>query len=252
MLFQRFESTGLAHYSYLIGDGHRAIVIDPRRDCDVYVEAAVREELQITHVLETHRNEDYATGSVELANRTGATILHSAHDDLRYGYGQPICDGETLDIGQLTLKALHTPGHTRGHMSYLLHDPHGTPWMIITGDALFAGDVGRTDFLGPDMMDEMAGLLFNSLFEKILPLGDGVIVCPAHGAGSACGTAIAARPWTTIGLEREHNVKLQYTEKGDFVKRVPRILDRPPYFSVMEKLNLEGPPVLGSIPGAWC
>jgi hydroxyacylglutathione hydrolase len=248
MLFKRFESKGLAHYSYLIGDGNQAVVIDPRRDGDVYVQAAVREGMQITHILETHRNEDYVIGSVELASRTDAVILHSAQDDLDYGYGERIGDGELLRVGRLKLKALHTPGHTRGHMSYLLHDPNGAPWMVFTGDALFAGDVGRTDFYGRDKLGEITGLLYESLFHKILPLGDEVIVCSAHGAGSACGTAIAERTWTTIGLERKHNPRLQYTDKADFVEHVGRMLEYPPYFRMMEKLNLEGPPLLGSVP----
>ena len=248
MLFKRFESKGLAHYSYLFGDGNQAVVIDPRRDGDVYVQTAVREGMRITHILETHRNEDYVIGSVELASRTGAVILHSAHDDLDYGYGERIRDGEALRIGRLKLKALHTPGHTRGHMSYLLHDPNGTPWMVFTGDALFAGDVGRTDFYGRDKLGEMTGLLYESLFHKILPLGDEVIVCPAHGAGSVCSTAIAERTWTTIGLERKHNPRLQHTDKADFVEHVGRMLEYPPYFRMMEKLNLEGPPLLGSLP----
>jgi hydroxyacylglutathione hydrolase len=248
MLFKRFESEGLAHYSYLIGDGNQAVVIDPRRDCDVYVQAASREGLRITHILETHRNEDYVIGSVELASRTGAAILHSAHDDLAYGYGEPIGDSEKLKIGRFRLEALHTPGHTLGHMSYLLHDSNGAPWMIFTGDALFAGDVGRTDFYGRDRLEEITGLLYESLFRKILPLGDEVIVCPAHGAGSICGTAIADRTWTTVGLERKHNPKLRYADKADFVQHVGRILEYPPYFRMMEKLNLEGPPLLGSLP----
>jgi hydroxyacylglutathione hydrolase len=248
MLFKRFESEGLAHYSYLIGDGNQAVVIDPRRDCDVYVQAASQEGLRITHLLETHRNEDYVIGSVELASRTGAAILLSAHHDLDYSYGQPIRDGETLKIGRLKLEALHTPGHALGHMSYLLYEPGGAPWVVFTGDALFAGDVGRTDFYGRDRLDEMTGLLYESLFHNILPLGDQVTVCPAHGAGSVCGTAIADRAWTTIGFERKHNPKLQHTDKGDFVEHVGRMLEYPPYFRMMEKLNLKGPPVLGSLP----
>ena len=143
-------------------------------------------EEKIQRLLELH-DWDYVIGSVELASRTGAVIHLSAHGDLDYGYGEPIHDGETLKIGRLKLEALHTPGHTLGHMSYLLYDPDGAPWMIFTGDALFAGDVGRTDFYGRDKLDEMTGLLYESLFHKILPLGDEVIVCPAHGAGSVCG-----------------------------------------------------------------
>jgi hydroxyacylglutathione hydrolase len=247
MLFERIESKGLAHYSYLIGDQNEAVVIDPRRDCDVYIDKASKEGFRITHVLETHRNEDYLIGSLELAARTDAEIWHA---DARwdYQYGQPVQDGQTWRVGRLELRAIHSPGHTPGSMSYLLHDPTGVPWMVFTGDALFAGDVGRVDLLGADRLGEMVGLLYDTLFTKLLSLGEEVIVCPAHGSGSVCGHAIAERVWTTIGLEREHNPSLQHTDKTDFVKQVGQRLEYPPYFRRMEKLNLEGPPVFGPLP----
>ncbi len=248
MLFERIESKGLAHYSYLIGDGDRAVVIDPRRDCDVYIEVATREGLPITHILETHRNEDYVIGSLELAHRTGAEVLHSAYDDLDYGYGGSMAEGEVLRVGRLRLQPIHTPGHTLGHMSFLLRDATGAPWVLFSGDALFAGDVGRTDFYGEDKLEEMTGPLYDSLFKRILPLGDGVIVAPSHGSGSACGTAIAERSWTTIGLERVRNPSLQYRARSEFVRNVARMLEYPPYFRMMEKLNLVGPPLLGPLP----
>jgi hydroxyacylglutathione hydrolase len=248
MLLQRIESAGLAHYSYVIGAGNEAVVIDPRRDCTVYIDAAMRAGCAITHVLETHRNEDYAMGSVELAARTGAEVLHSAYDELDYGYGGRIAEGEPLRIGELQLEPIHTPGHTLGHMSFLLRDRSRTPWVLFTGDALFAGDVGRTDFYGRDKLDEMTGLLYDSIFGKLLPLGDGVVVAPAHGPGSACGTHIADRPWTTIGLERKLNPVLQHTEKADFVRYAGRVLRYPPYFRMMEQLNLEGPPEVCRLP----
>jgi len=247
MLFQRFEAKGLAHYSYIVGDGDQAVVIDPQRDCEVYVEAAAREGLPITHILETHRNEDYVTGSVELASRTGAEVHHSAYDELEYGHGGRVAEGEVIRIGRLRLEPMHTPGHTRGHMSFLLRDATGAPWVVFTGDSLFAGDVGRCDFYGEDKLEEMAGLLYDSIFQKLLPLGDGVIVAPAHGSGSACGTAIAERPWTTLGLERAHSPKLQYTDKASFVAHTARMLEYPPYFHMMEKMNLEGARLLGSL-----
>ncbi len=248
MIFRRFVSKGLAHYSYLIGDQDRAVVIDPRRDCSAYVEAAHAEGLPITHILETHRNEDYVVGSVELASRTGATVLHSAHDDLPYEYGDPIRDGDSIQIGRLELVALHTPGHTPGHMSYLLYDASGARWMVFTGDTLFAGEVGRTDFLGAENLDKMTGMLYDSLFGKILPLGDGVIVCPAHGAGSVCGSGIADRFWTTVGLERKLNPRLQHTDRDDFIRSVGRKLPYAPYMETIEKINLQGPSILGALP----
>jgi hydroxyacylglutathione hydrolase len=248
MLFRRFISEGLAHYSYLIGDQNRAVVIDPRRDCGEIIEATAAEEMAITHVLETHRNEDYAIGSAELASRTGATVLHSAHDDLPYEYGESIREGDAIPVGRLKLVALHTPGHTPGHMSYVLHDAGGAPWMVFTGDTLFAGEVGRTDFLGRENLARMTGLLYDSLFEKILPLGDGVIVCPAHGAGSVCGSGIADRFWTTIGLERKLNPRLQHTDREDFIRNVGRILPYTPYMETIERINLKGAPLLGALP----
>jgi hydroxyacylglutathione hydrolase len=130
----------------------------------------------------------------------------------------------------------------------LLRDSSGAPWIVFTGDALFAGDVGRTDFYGPERLREMTGLLYESIFDKLLPLGDEVIVAPAHGSGSACGTAISERSWTTLGLERILNPKLQYRSREEFVRRVGRMLEYPPYFRMMERLNLEGPPIVGPWP----
>lgn len=252
MLFERIESEVLAHYSYLIGDQHEAVVIDPRRDCDVYIERAPRSGFRISTILETHRNEDYAIGSVELAARLngdthGVEIWH-ADGELDYEYGKPVKDGQTWQIGRLQIKALHTPGHTPGHMSYLLYDPDGNPWMVFTGDALFAGDVGRTDLLGEAQKAELTGLLYETLFHTLLPLGDEIIVCPAHGSGSVCGGSIAERIWTTIGLERKLNTKLQYDDKEAFISNVGEMLERPPYFRKIEQFNLVGTPVLGTLP----
>ncbi|MBU0490306.1 MAG: MBL fold metallo-hydrolase [Chloroflexi bacterium] len=247
MLFERIESAGLAHYSYLVGAGNEAMVIDPRRDGDVYVDQATSAGLRIAHILETHRNEDYVGGAVELAARTGAEVWH-ADAQWEYAYGQPVRDGQTWIVGRFTVRALHTPGHTPGHMSYVLHDASGAPWVAFTGDALFAGDVGRVDFLGPERLQEMAGLLYDSIFGRLLPLGDGVLVCPAHGAGSVCGSAIADRVWTSVGLERQHNPRLQAASRAEFIANVARELPQAPYFRRMEAWNLAGPPPLGSRP----
>jgi hydroxyacylglutathione hydrolase len=247
VLFERIESEGLAHYSYLVGDQREAVVIDPRRDCETYVERAYEEGMAIKYILETHRNEDYLIGSLELAQRTDAEIWH-ADSQWDYRYGQAVEHGQDWKVGRLRIQSVHSPGHTPGSMSYLLHDPGGDPWVVFTGDALFAGDVGRVDLLGMDRAEEMAGLLHDTLFGKLLPLGDGVIVCPAHGAGSACGTAIAERVWTTIGLEKKLNPRLQTWEQSEFVSQVAQELERPPYFRQMERLNLEGPPILGPLP----
>lgn len=247
MKFERVKSEGLAHYSYLIGNEGEAVVIDPRRDCNIYLELASKKGLQITNILETHRNEDYVIGSLELADRTDAEIWH-ADSQLGYKYGNPVEEGQTWEFGELSLEALHTPGHTPGHMSYILYDQADEPWIVFTGDSLFAGDVGRVDLMGMERAEEMANKLHDSIFNKLLPLGDEVIVCPAHGSGSVCGSSIADRVWTTIGIERRRNPKLQFSKRSDFVEKIVEKLERPPYFRKMEELNLEGPPILKNLP----
>ena len=248
MLLERIVSAGLAHYSYLVGDKNQALVIDPRRDVDVYLKMATETGMRISHILETHRNEDYFVGSMELAGRTGAEVWH-ADGQWKYLYGKPVTAGQKWRVGRLEIEALATPGHTPGSMSYLLRDPAGVPWMLFSGDALFAGEVGRIDLLGKELAAEMAGLLYESLFARLLPLGDEVILCPAHGSGSVCGELIAERLWTTIGLEKKHNSRLQAKSKEQFVASLLMSQpDRPPYFSRMEKVNLEGRPVLGALP----
>jgi len=247
MIFQRIESEGLAHYSYLIADGRDAAVIDPRFDCDVYVEQAHFAGFRIRHIFETHRHEDFILGSATLAEKTGAAIWH-ADSQWAYDYGQAAQHKQKWSIGRLTIEALSSPGHTPGSMSYLLHDPSGKPWVVFTGDALFAGDVGRVDFMGMDEAPRMAGLLYDTIFGTLLPLGDGVMVCPAHGAGSVCASDIAERMWTTIGLERLHNPKLQVKDRDEFITLTAKKLEYPPYFRLMEKLNLEGPHFTDNLP----
>lgn len=247
MLFEKIESEGLAHYSYIVGDGNVAVVIDPRRDCDIYVDLASKNGVRIDHILETHRNEDYTIGSLELANLTDAEIWH-ADSELKYQYGKPVKDGQIWKIERLKIYALHSPGHTPGSMSYLLHDQDNHPWILFTGDALFAGDVGRVDLLGMDKAGELGKMLYNTIFNKFLPLGDEIIICPAHGAGSVCGSGIAERIWTTLGLERRYNPKLQFDNQDDFVKKAVKELERPPYFRKSEVFNVNGAPILGKLP----
>ncbi len=240
MLFERIKSKGLAHFSYVIGDKNKAAVIDPRRDPEVYLKLAEKHGMNIEYVFETHRNEDYIIGSNVIKEKTGAKIYHS-DKELDYDYGNGVEEGMGWKIGRLKIEALHTPGHTEGSKSYVLYDPDGSPWMVFTGDALFAGDVGRVDFYGEDRAEDMAGKLYDSIFEKIFPLGDGVIVCPSHGSGSVCAGNIAEREWTTVGLERRHNPKLQVEDKEEFIDKVAEMLEYPPYFEEMEKQNLNPP-----------
>lgn len=239
MLFEKIKSPGLAHISYLIGDGNEAVVIDPRRDIDIYLEKAVKAGYKITKIFETHRNEDYIIGSTELQAKTGAEIWH-ADEKLDYQYGKPVQDGQEFEVGKLKMKAMHTPGHTPGSMTYVLDGYEDEPWMVFTGDVLFAGDVGRIDFLGEDNLEKTGSWLYDSIFKKILPLGDEVILCPAHGAGSVCASAIAERELTTVGIERKLNPKLQVENKEEFIDLVAKMLEYPPYFVNMEESNLTG------------
>ncbi|MFW6324941.1 MAG: MBL fold metallo-hydrolase [Desulfovibrionales bacterium] len=248
MLFQRIVSEGISQYSYCIGSQTEALVIDPRRDCDVYVDLAHANGMRITTILETHRSEDFVSGSRELQERTGAKVLHSGHDNLTYGYGEPIHHGEELSCGDLRIRALHTPGHTPGHMSYLLLETHGHPWILFSGDALVAGDVGRTDLQGKDKTEEMSTLLFDTLHNRIGNLDDGVILCPAHGSDNSCSKSGPTRDWTTLGLERLLNPWLRMHEKEFVAALSDRSDELPPYYETIQALNLTGPPVLGRVP----
>lgn len=246
MFFKRIESTGLAHYSYMIGDKGKMVVIDPKRDIEVYLEVARQEGLSIDYILETHRNEDYIVGSLELSIHTGAKIYISDHEDLGHVYGEKIRDGFKLEFGDLIFKALHTPGHTLGHLSFALYETdRSTPYMVFTGDSLFIGDLARSDFYGEEKLEEMTGLLYDSVFEKLLPLGDDVIVMPAHGAGSACGQSMEERPYSTIGYEKKYNKQLQDESKEAFINRFGTMRVRPKYFDEMRRYNVKGAEPLG-------
>ena len=240
MYFKRLLTSSLAHYSYIIGEGREMVVIDPQPDIDKYLEISRSEGMKIKAILETHRNEDFAVGSRALSEFTGAKVYIAADQDLDYEYGKKISDGTEIEIGSMKLKSIHTPGHTLAHMSYVLYLKQENPYMVFTGDTLFFGGVGRTDFYGKDRLKEMTEYLYDSIFEKILPLGDDVLLFPAHGAGSACGASIEDRPYSTLGYERKYNVDLQYSTKEEFTDGVAKMLYKPHYFEDMEKVNLKG------------
>jgi hydroxyacylglutathione hydrolase len=249
MIFKRVKSEGIAANSYLIGSGENAFIIDPRRDCQIYLDIARQEDLIINHIFETHRHEDFAVGSIELAHITGATMYHGP--GLHWGYGVTLRDGQIFSIGHLKVTVMHTPGHTDESVSYVITDlaTGGSPIMVFTGDTLFVNDVGRTDLYGESQVSRLAENLFNSLFNRLLPLGDGVIICPAHGGGSICGTHIAGRDESSIGIERIQNPVLRITKKEDFVKhKMSEDPETPPYFKRMEQDNLCGPALLGNLP----
>jgi hydroxyacylglutathione hydrolase len=248
MLFHTIVSEGIAHNSYIIGSGGTAAVIDPRRDCDVYLGIADRAETEITHIFETHRNEDYVTGSRELAARCGAGIYHGAQ--LPFSYGTPVREGDRFRFGSLELSVLETPGHTEESISLVIRDLDSSPepYMVFSGDTLFSGDIARTDFFGDDRKPEMAQKIFDSITKKILLLGDGVTICPAHGAGSVCGGEITDHPFTTVGYERRTNRQIRMGREAFIRQRITESPYVPPYFRQMEQYNKEGAPILGRLP----
>lgn len=241
MFIEKIKSDGLAHLSYLIGDSGQAAVVDPRRDCEVYVEMAAARGCRITDVFETHRNEDLVSGAPVLASLTGAGVHHGPNSDGDVVYADTVREGDSFRFGALRLEVLETPGHTDDSLSFVLYDSDfGEDAVgVLTGDALFVGDVGRTDFY-PDRAEEVAGLLYDSL-QKICRLGPQALVYPAHGAGSVCGDNMADREFTSIGFERGANPMLQFDKREDFIAaKLAEHHDQPPYFRLMERLNLEG------------
>jgi hydroxyacylglutathione hydrolase len=242
MLFERIVSAGIAHNSYIIGEAGKAAVIDPRRDMEIYPDIAAREGSTITHIFETHRNEDYAVGSRALADRCGAGIYHGAALD--FAYGTPVHEGDSFTFGSLSLQVIETPGHTGESISLVVRDAESgdAPLIVFCGDTIFAGDIARTDFYGDERKGEMAGTIYDSITRKIFPLGDGVILCPAHGAGSVCGGRIADHPFTSVGYEKATNPLVRMGRDSFVSLRAAESPYHPPYFRTMERFNQYGAP----------
>jgi hydroxyacylglutathione hydrolase len=255
VVFETVRTDGLAHLSYLVGDrssGHAA-VIDPRRDVDVYLELARKHGLTITHAVETHIHADFVSGSRELAARTGTATVHvSAEGGTRYGFAhEPLRDGTRIELGAVTLTAVHTPGHTPEHLAYLAAEK-GNPWGFFSGDFLFADSVGRPDLLGAAQTPGLARALFRSLRTALATLPDALPLYPGHGAGSPCGANICDRQ-STLGHERRHNPALQFSDESAFLDWVLRTAPpMPRYYPRMKRINAEGPEVLGGLPAVEC
>lgn len=243
MFIEKLVSKGLAHFSYISGNDKDAFVVDPRRDVDSYIEIAKSKCCRIRYVFETHCNEDYLIGSLELEKRTGCRIIHSNRID--FGYGEPTAESDTFDIGGMKIKVIETPGHSPDSLSFVLYPSSGEiPLAVFTGDALFYGNVGRTDLFGREKTGEYASMLYDSLHGKLLPSGDGTIVYPAHGKGSACGGAMADIVISTIGYERTTNPMLGLTREEFIEMKKRENIPLPPYFARMADHNLKGPQFL--------
>jgi hydroxyacylglutathione hydrolase len=247
-MFEIVKSEGIAHKSYFIGSNGIAAVIDPRRDCDIYIEIAESNDMKIEYIFETHRNEDYTIGSIELREIVGADIFHGS--GLDFAYGNTVNEGDKFQVGSIVLEIIETPGHTDESISILVkdRDVSDDTYMIFTGDSLFTGEIGRCDLYGEDEKIRMAEAMYESIFKKILPLGDNVIVCPAHGSGSICGAEIREQDISTIGYEKKTNYMLKKDKKEFIDSKVDEKLYHPPYFEKMELNNLEGPDLICKLP----
>ena len=240
----------LAQASYLIGSDGEAAVVDPRRDVDEYIHKAAESGLRIRYVVETHLHADFVSGHRELAERTGATILIGAGAGALFPH-RAVADGDEVRVGRVVLRFLETPGHTPESLSILVIDTERSPEprMVLTGDTLFIGDVGRPDLSGTRGLTarHMAGLLYDSLHAKLLTLPDAVEVYPAHGAGSLCGKNLSKETWSTMGEQRRTNHALQPMSRDAFVEAMTTDLpEQPRYFGMDVEINRRGAGALGA------
>lgn len=252
MIFTQHYLGCLSHASYLIGDQStgRAVVVDPRRDVDVYIDEAAAEGLRIERVIETHVHADFVGGHLELAARTGAVICYGAGADLDFAV-ELLEDGQRLSLGEVTLEVLATPGHTPESICVVVyeHADDEVPYGVLTGDTLFVGDVGRPDLLASAgaglSADVLARRLYHSLHGKLLVLPDPTRVFPAHGAGSSCGKQLSSDTSSTLGEQRKSNYALQPMDEGAFVAVVTEGQPaRPPYFEFDAQRNRQLHPLL--------
>lgn len=249
MLLKQFFVKKIAHSSYLLAGKNSCAVIDPERDVEGYIAAARALGVDITHILQTHLHADFISGHMDLAAKTGAPIYVAKSAGCSFEH-VALSEGDSIELEDMVLRVLETPGHTPEHLSYVVADTSRSddPVGVFVGDTLFVGDVGRPD-LFPDLAGELAGRLFHSLRDKLLALPDYVEVYPAHGAGSLCGRAMGAKRRTTIGYERNFNSALAIADKAAFIKSLTE--DMPPapdHFSRCSEINREGPKRIADLP----
>jgi hydroxyacylglutathione hydrolase len=252
MYFKQFYLGCLAHASYLIGSDGVAVVVDPQRDVEQYIAEAEAQELKIRYVIETHLHADFVSGHRELAARTGAEIVFGEKAGATFPHRR-VKDGDEITLGKVILRILETPGHTPESISVLVIDlaASGKPQKVLTGDALFIGDVGRPDLVGSKgyTPEQMAGMLYDSLHNKLLRLADDVEVYPAHGAGSLCGRNISKETSSTIGEQKRFNYALKPIAKDAFIKLMTTDLPEvPQYFPRDAEANRTGAEMLSRLP----
>ena len=244
MIIEQIYTGCLAQGAYYIQSGNEAAIIDPLREVGPYLEKAELNGATIKYVFETHFHADFVSGHVDLSNSTGAPIVYGPNANPTFD-AYIAKDGEVFKLGDLTIKVLHTPGHTMESTSYLLMDENGKETALFSGDTLFIGDVGRPDLAQKAdhlTQEDLAGTLFDSLRTKIMPLNDDIIVYPAHGAGSACGKNMSKQTTDTLGNQKASNYALRANmTREEFIKEVTHGLTPPPaYFPLNVKMNREG------------
>jgi len=250
MYFEQFYLACLAHASYMLGSEGIAVVVDPQRDVDLYIDEAARQRLRIAHVVETHLHADFVSGHRDLAVRTGATIHIGGRARAEFPH-HGVHDGYEISFGRCRLRFLETPGHTPESLCVLVTDLDRSPepWAVLTGDTLFIGDVGRPDLSREFTPQQLAGMLYDSLHEKLLRLPDSVEVFPAHGAGSLCGRNISPERRSTIGAERARNYALRPMNRDEFIRLITTDLPpRPGYFALDAEINRTGAEPLAAMP----
>lgn len=242
MVIEQLYTGCLAQGAYYIESNGEAAIIDPLRETAPYIRKAEKADAQIKYVFETHFHADFVSGHLDLAKKTGATIVYGPNANTAYE-AYHAKDGETFGLGDVTIKVLHTPGHTLESTTYLLIDEAGKDKAIFTGDTLFIGDVGRPDLAikGALTEQDLASMLYDSLQTKIMPLADNVIVYPAHGAGSACGKNMSKETTDTLGNQKRFNYALKAKSKEEFIEKVlDGLTEAPAYFAENARLNKEG------------
>jgi hydroxyacylglutathione hydrolase len=241
MFIKQLYTNRLSEAAYYIESEGEAAVIDPLRDIEEYLLLAKERQASIKYIFETHFHADFVSGHLDLSKATSAPIIYGPETETGFK-ATAAKDGDTFKIGKLEVTVLHTPGHTIESTCFLLKDENSKDYAVFTGDTLFVGDVGRPDLLSGDTTkEEMAGLLYDSLHKKILPLSDDVIVYPAHGPGSSCGKNIGKNTQSTIGEQKHTNYALQQETKESFVTAVTEGLEAPPsYFPINAVINKEG------------
>jgi hydroxyacylglutathione hydrolase len=248
MFIKQLYTGCLSEAAYYIESNGEAAVIDPLRDTEEYILLAKERNATIKYIFETHFHADFVSGHLDLSQQTKAPIIYGPETTTNF----PVHiakDGEVFNLGSVSIKVLHTPGHTLESSCYLLKDEAGKDTALFTGDTLFVGDVGRPDLSSGNLTkEELAAIMYDTLQNKILPLADDIIVYPAHGAGSSCGKNIGTNTYSTIGEEKRNNYALQPQSKKDFITAVVEGLeDAPKYFSINAKINKEGYDSLESI-----